>query len=323
MNETLIRQYLLGELSPEERERIEKRVMSDDASFETLLLVEDDLMDQYVRGGLNSEERQLVEKHFLASPERQQSLRFAKAFQRHVDSNPTPIVTPQPIPVKEPSWWQRLPLILRLQNPAVAFSLIAALLLLAAGNVWMWRRGPSSDQSEVPAKNEELQKELARERDRNNELASELARAQNEKAQVEQQLAEVKGEQKPHPPPVTPSPTNTPVLSFVLSSNLVRGSEGPSNTVTVPSNTRNIQLRLVLDSDEYRDYRAVVVQVGGSDVHTAGRINSRNGKNGPEVSLTLPAGRLESGDYQVKLTGRSSTGEVESVSSYYFRLIKN
>jgi hypothetical protein len=326
MDESLVRQYLLGELSPEERESIERRVISDDASFETLLLVEDELMDQYVRGGLNREETRLAEKHFLSSPERKQSLRFAKAFQRYVGSTPAPIISNQSS-VKEVSWWQKFPLILRLQNPAVATCLIAALLLLLAGNVWLFaklRRSPSSDSSALQAKNEELQKELARERDRNSELAKELTRAQDEKAQVELQLAEVKGEQKPAPSPVTPglNGSNTPMLSFMLTS-LVRGSDGESNRVSVPANTRNVQLRLVLNSDDYKDISAVVQQVGGPEVHTVRGLNSRTGKNGPEVAITLPVGKLEPGDYQVILSGRISTGEIEGAGKFYFRLVKN
>jgi hypothetical protein len=328
MDESLIRQYLLGELSPEEQEPIEKRVLSDDASFETFLLVEDELMDQYVRGGLNREETRLAEKHFLASPERQRSLRFAKAFQRYVGSTPAQTFPQQSPNPSELSWWQKFPLTLRLHNPIVATSLIAALLLLLAGNVWMLaklRRSPSGDAAAVQAKNEELQKDLARQRDRNDELAKELSRAQNEKAQVEQQLAEVKGEQKPAPSPVAPGATgsNSPMLSFVLTSNRVRGSDGQSSTVPVPSNTRNIQLRLVLDSDEYKDISAVVHQVGGPDVHRVDRVNSRTGKHGPEVSITLPVADLEPGDYLVELIGRTSTGEVEGAGKFYFRLVKN
>jgi anti-sigma-K factor RskA len=52
INETLVRQYLLGLLSEDEHERLEMSLLTDDRIYETLTAledeVEDELIDQYL-----------------------------------------------------------------------------------------------------------------------------------------------------------------------------------------------------------------------------------------------------------------------------------
>lgn len=79
-----IRLYLLGKLADSEKEQIEQDLLTNDDLFEEILIVEEDLADEYVAGELNREERADFEKHFLATPERQQNLRFSQALNRYV-----------------------------------------------------------------------------------------------------------------------------------------------------------------------------------------------------------------------------------------------
>ena len=55
-SEQIMRKYLLGVLSEEERERIEQNMLTDDGFYEDFLpledMVEDDLIDQYLNGDL-------------------------------------------------------------------------------------------------------------------------------------------------------------------------------------------------------------------------------------------------------------------------------
>src|ERR1700682_3521685 len=79
-----IRRYLLGELSGGDSEKIEQELLANDDVFEEILIVEEELADEYVAGKLGPEERAGFERHFLATPERQQNLRFAQALNRYV-----------------------------------------------------------------------------------------------------------------------------------------------------------------------------------------------------------------------------------------------
>ncbi len=78
-----IRRYLLGELDDRTREEVEQRLLSDGEVFEELLVAEDEIIDDYAGGRLDPEECADFEAHFLATPERQQKLSFARALHRH------------------------------------------------------------------------------------------------------------------------------------------------------------------------------------------------------------------------------------------------
>ncbi len=97
-----IRQYLLRQLSEDQQQSIEQRLLVEDDLFEELEITETQLVDDYVAGNLTSEENKQFDEHFLSTPERRQSLQFARVFRRYVDSRPIPR---NHRAVK--SWWQR------------------------------------------------------------------------------------------------------------------------------------------------------------------------------------------------------------------------
>jgi CHAT domain-containing protein len=75
---TTIKKYLLGEITDEEQLRqIEETIFTDEKYYEKLLLIEAELADQYASGELTADEREKVEKIFLATPERSRDLSFA------------------------------------------------------------------------------------------------------------------------------------------------------------------------------------------------------------------------------------------------------
>jgi hypothetical protein len=81
-----IRRYLLGQLSDEAREGVEREFLADEEFFSELLIIEDEITDEYVNGRLNPEDRAQFENHFLATPERYEDLQFAQALNRYVST---------------------------------------------------------------------------------------------------------------------------------------------------------------------------------------------------------------------------------------------
>jgi hypothetical protein len=79
-----IRRYLLGQLTDGAREDFEQELLVDEDLFEELQVVEDELNDAYLLGELPRDERAQFEQYFLAAPERQEKLRFARALNRYV-----------------------------------------------------------------------------------------------------------------------------------------------------------------------------------------------------------------------------------------------
>ena len=77
-DEARLVEYLLGQVDPEERDRIEEQYLSDPALLEQVNAVERDLIDRYVRGEIANQTA--FETHFLASPARRERVAFARAL---------------------------------------------------------------------------------------------------------------------------------------------------------------------------------------------------------------------------------------------------
>ena len=64
-DERLIRQYLLGELPGHEQTALEARFFADDAFFEQLVAAEKELIGRYLRGDLSPEYRERFQRRYL------------------------------------------------------------------------------------------------------------------------------------------------------------------------------------------------------------------------------------------------------------------
>lgn len=140
-----VRQYLLGQAPPEDSVQVEERLLADSAFYETLLIVEDELIDQYLTGEFSEPERIRFETHFMLAPERQQRLRFARALNKYVNvagaaqpdedlataESSGALEVAESLP-KERPFFSFLPF----GNPIVSYSLAAAMLLIVGGVSW-------------------------------------------------------------------------------------------------------------------------------------------------------------------------------------------
>lgn len=79
--------YLLGELSPEQEQRIETAYFADDLFFERLQAVKEKLIDDYLHGNLSAEDLCAFEQNFLASPAQREQVEFAHSLMTSL-SNP-------------------------------------------------------------------------------------------------------------------------------------------------------------------------------------------------------------------------------------------
>lgn len=81
-SDNVVKEYLLGNLSLEEQQQIEERLILNRDFFEQVMIVEDELVDEYVYGSLSENER--FTQHFLSTPQQRQKLRTAKALKRYI-----------------------------------------------------------------------------------------------------------------------------------------------------------------------------------------------------------------------------------------------
>jgi anti-sigma factor RsiW len=313
--EKAIRSYLLGELSPEERAEIEARLLADDAYFQQLLLVEEDLFDNYLDGELTPQEQAHFDSHFLNAPERRRDLRLATAFKKYVASS---AVKDSPGVVdSSPSWFSSLFLSLRPAKPGLVLTLATALALLIGG-FWLIRRwsqsAPVITRSEPAATPTPFQQSPPTTSPNKDEVAT----------QTTPVPANVNGKEGQNPPSIPKEERPKPaVLTIALASGLVRGG-GEMKRVKVPPETTSVRLQLELPSDstDYQSYRAVLQNGSGQEVSSKGGLRARATAQGKTIILDVPAKLIKRDDYYLRLSGQTSGGAFESAGSYTFRVIE-
>ncbi|MGB8507761.1 MAG: hypothetical protein WCD76_05105 [Pyrinomonadaceae bacterium] len=324
-----LRQYLIGDLSEQEQERIERRLISQDDYFEELLIAEEELADDFVGGRLPEAERAKFRRHFLPVPELRQEVTFAKALRMHAAEHARR-AAPQSQAERPPPLLLTLTAFLR--RPAVGFSLAAALLLAVCAAIWM-----AAQNSRLRARVEQLQasatptpattpqtgllEELASERERGAQLATQLSKEQEQRAEAELKLEEARRQQ---PRPRIEQSTISPVVAlFTLSPSIVRGPGVGMKRVSAPPGGGRVLVRLDLAADNYPTYRATLKTVEGKELLSLSNLRALSDGGSKAVVLILPAVRLAPGnDYQILLSGKSPNGGYEDVGTYNFRVVR-
>jgi anti-sigma-K factor RskA len=128
-----IRRYLLKDLSDDQQQAIEKRLLTEDDLLEELGIAEDELIDEYLAEKLSEEERERFEQNFLATPERRQKVQFSRSFSRYVRT-----IESQKAALP---FWSHFS---STQNWALPATAAVAVIVIVAGIVWFSRqRTPS------------------------------------------------------------------------------------------------------------------------------------------------------------------------------------
>jgi hypothetical protein len=151
-----IRQYLLGRMPEADLPPLDEQLLTDQAFYDELLIVEDELIDDYLLERLSQSERESFEVHFLLAPERQHKVRFARTLNKYISrveavpaedsvTEDIPSAT-KDVPKPPPKPWYVI--FLPSQNPILSYSLAAALVLIVGTAAWLVLRnrqfnGPS------------------------------------------------------------------------------------------------------------------------------------------------------------------------------------
>ncbi|MCI0622415.1 MAG: hypothetical protein L0387_12270 [Acidobacteria bacterium] len=315
-----MRQYLLGELSPEAQRQLEERAMTDAHCFEQLLLVEDELVDEYVCGSLAPSERAKFDSHFLSTPERHQKLRFAKSFRRYVSTAAAVERSEASQEQQRDSLWRRLLSPGQARQAMPAWSLATAFMCVTL--VALWSVTQVRQLEHQLTQTQHLERQLTEERSRQSQLAAELQSEQSRRASLEQELASLKTAPGREPEASRQPGALTPALfSFALTPGLVRDLQG-SRKVTIPPGASWVQLELRWAGDEYKGYLATLFDDEGRELWSQSASKTQAKVDNEMIVLTLPARLLPQGDYSLKLAGRRVAGDPDDLGKYYFRVIK-
>ncbi len=322
-----IRRYLLEEeLSEQEREQIEDRLMSDEDLYHELLVAEDDLIDDYVSNSLPEEERTKFRRRFLHVPELRQKVSFTAALRKHALETAPQVVAAERAPSR--SWfdWTR-----RFSLPPAFAASFAALLLVAIGaGAWLVKQNSQlrsrveqleANRQTTPPAGTTSQEELKAADLRNKQLSDEVQRQQQELEEKRRELQLAQAQQKAPTPRTTPPVTLAHILAVPLTSGFVRDS-GEWTKVDIPANKRQVRFQLDVAGDDFPRYKAVLETVEEEPKRkwSSERLEMRTGNI---VPFDVPARVLVSGDdYQITLSGVDSSNVATDINTYYFRVRK-
>jgi hypothetical protein len=309
---SIIRRYLLGDLAEEQCEDLEERLLTDDETFQELLLVEDELVNDYVSGELPSVDREKFRNHFLCTPDRRQKLEFASALRRYVSETTAVQLSAK---TRQPrAWTKSLAAWAGFQNPVAALSLAVVLVVVMAGGLWsIFEIGRLQDQIGLILSQQLLASRQASDSQR--QLAEQLRREQDRAAALKHEvdrLAQAVDQRRDLPRPG--------IVSLMLTPGLVRSMEG-SRKLTLTSGSTSVQLKLAVTND-YDRYRAFLERNGGEEILVGDNLIAAPSGTGRLVNLTIPVDILAAGDYALKLKGIPPGGAAEDAGSYFFRVIK-
>lgn len=298
---TLIRRYLLGQVSVEQRAAFEDQYLADDNVFEELAEAENDLIDDYVRSRLSADERTQFLNLYLTTQERHERVEFAQALFKHSDGalgaygasipgpgTPVPIDDLPPVPIVRPG-------VSQMWRGLIGISAV----LVVVASIWL------------VVLNGQLKTKLNESSTQHQELQGKVQNLQN---QITQLKAQLEGDSWPIPA------AGQAVMTIMLSPKLERGGDGSGNLLHLPSGVAQTNLMLKRAPDEHLVYSATLETVEGLQVWKGSNLPKRNVSDATIVVVTLPTAVLRNGDYILRLSGINNAGKTEELAPYAFRV---
>lgn len=287
---TMMKSYLLDELSPEQREEVERTYFADSKVFEELQMIEAELIDDYASGEMDSMESAKFERIYLSNPSKKFRVDFAKSLHQKADEGAPLIASPTR------SRW----LVAALLALAAAASLFFAETLRLRGQI-----------ARINDENQRLQKQYTQ---LQKESSSNQALIEDLKIQVDRE----KMDEDVNPPaPIAPALPQPTLIAFVLKPGLARDAASMP-ILKLPRRADFVRFELQMDRDPYQAYRVSLQTPAGDEVWSMGTIHPRIVKNGKAIVFDLPANKLTKRDYVILLQGKGN-GKFQDVSAYPFR----
>jgi anti-sigma factor RsiW len=324
---SLIIDYLLGRLSETELERFERSYLSNEALFNELQEVEEELIDDYASGGLTAEQRLLFEKYFLQSSERREKLAFATAMTERAVA------------------WQRGTLVSterhapELTSAELADNSHSKLhLIFWKGSIAAWRQWVAVAAAVVLAvvsgllwlRNRELQRQLftsdanyARLR-QEVDAQSRITAETKAELSAEQQQTEVLESQVEQLQTSPADKIRDTIVSVVLGIDYLitstRGAEKKVKTLDVPANARLVRLTLDVAPSSVESFKIHLRRGDANVVWRRSGLKAKPAGDRRKLNLSIPAENLTPGDYEVLVLGGPPEGDAELIGRYFLNV---
>lgn len=326
--------YLLRDLDEVEQDRIEERYFLDDEFHTKLLVAEDELIDSYVLDELSRDERARFELAYLSDARGREKVEANRNL-LSVIRPPTP--PPVPAPRRLLAHLTRA---LTGRGAGLRLSLAGLLLLLGVAGVfsaWLLldraRAGRELEQARAQLREQEAnrQRELAGLRQTPTPAPAAPAPSPGSRpGRPDETEANGGGQQER----VTTSARQAasranglaapPIVSFALTPGGVRSLRGGTRVggpLLIPRGAVLVRLSVRLEENEHTSYRATLQEVGGQEVWSGSVSGGRPGVPARQVKIELPASRLPSGDYLLRVTGPGTQAEDETLALHYLSVV--
>ncbi len=286
LDEVRARQFLLGELPPEEEGQIQELAFQDCDTFAFLESVENDLIDEFIQGDLSSEEEERFESHFLSQPGSRNNLKTSQVLQRHLDR-----IEDVPRP-------RKFSLILGWSIAVAAVLLIA---LLAAIIVFV-RQGRQSSEIEtgsgkpIVTPSQQLK------------ISPSLTPTTSPPPYVENK-----------PKSLNPEKQKRPAIYALLSPSALARGEG-AQELSLPSNGSSMTIELALITQgKFTTYEATLENEGGTVLDRWSDLRKEVLTSGEALKIEVRTALLKPHEfYRVVVSGASSAGKTEEIARYPF-----
>lgn len=316
-----IKRYLLGEMSEEELGAVELRMLTDEDYYEQVRIADDELMHEFVNHELSAADRARFQTKVMSVPQRRQDLDFVKALDHYADKNRLQTVVPARPVVKPPSWSESVLAFFR--RPAVGFASCVGLFFTVAVSLWLFRDNQKLryELAQGPPQQTTLQQELRAEQEKNRLLSEDLnrERALREKADREVLALRNRGPEVVPPGPPSPEPDSGIETFAIVLPGIREGGEG--NKVSYSPAAKKVRLSIDLEANNYARYRVALKRndaAGYAWSHPAEPVVVESGKI--TLPVIVPTSVLPRAEYQLDVSGITSSGKSEPVNTYYFRV---
>lgn len=327
-NETESRRFLLGEMMEDERIEFEENFILDESLFENVRIAEDELIEQYLGGTLSETEKSKFEENYLTTKLRRERVEFTRRMLAKFKlQNETAAEVKKTVSVAEESSFLES-ILAFFKQPSFALGSAFAVLLLIVGGWFLLRNpnqsidiakttptptpqisvtpaNPVSENSNIKPINAQINQPNIS--NKNSNTANQRG---NDETNTNKKQTENLTQEKPPPTPSSPV-----VTTLALFAGGVR-SDGKTNELTLTKDTTAANLQLNLESQDYKTYRAEIVDQNGSIIYQSGKLSAKNSK----INTFVPAKNLKRGDYIIKVYGKNGQNEDESVADFQFRV---
>ncbi|HVG18387.1 MAG TPA: hypothetical protein VNI02_04990 [Blastocatellia bacterium] len=321
-----LRRYLSGELSGEELERVEKRLLTDDNYFAKMEEMEEDFIDNQVfdqaAGNLFAD--------FAADAQVREEVRLAGALKNYAElKKKLPPLGAAAQASSPAGLFPALTRFFQARIPVPGYALFAASVLVIAGasmlGLKVWQQGGQlqearrQNQGAQPTV-QELREQLAQEIARRGEIAEELEREREQRLKLQQELAALtppkKEENQPEDKSLVP---RVAAQLMTLAPGRTRGGATRGKNLLVGPEAAPVTFQLIL-IDEYPRYRVELRTGGGKAIWNANSLEPRTVNARKALVFTLSSSLLSDGDYYFSLSGVGGQAEPDAPRNYYFKV---